>query len=101
MGCPAMLARLCLAAGCLAAAAAEMIVDLQPHGDHSIRVRVAPAGGAIVDPPAMALLFTPPPHSTAVARPGPHALTNGNLKVEVEPRRPPACSRPRGSPTAR
>jgi alpha-D-xyloside xylohydrolase len=63
---------------------AAMVVDLQPHGDHSIRVRVAPDSGAITDPPAMALLFTPPPLSTATER-GPNSLTNGNLKVEVDP----------------
>merc|ERR1719223_1909480 len=65
-------------------ASAAVVVDLQPHGDHSIRVRVAPEGGAIADPPAMALLYTPPPLSTATSR-GPNSLTNGNLKVEVDP----------------
>ena len=78
--------RAALSALALAAtASAAMVVDLQPHGDHSIRVRVAPEGGAIVDPPAMALLFVPPPLSTATARDGPNSLTNGNLKVVVDP----------------
>eukprot|EP01043_Picozoa_sp_COSAG02_P058814 COSAG02_NODE_7384_length_3039_cov_9.723391_1_plen_496_part_00 len=68
----------------VASASAAVVVDLQPHGDHSIRVRVAPEGGAITDPPAMALLYTPPPLSTATSR-GPNSLINGNLKVEIDP----------------
>ena len=71
--------------GALGSVRGAMMVDLQPHGDHSIRVRIAPSGSAIVDPPAMALLFTPPQHSTPVSSGGANSLTNGNLKVDVDP----------------
>jgi alpha-D-xyloside xylohydrolase len=65
--------------------AAAFVVQLDAHGDHSIRVRVAPAGGKIVDPPVMALTPTSPPLSTLTRREGANTLTNGNLKVRVDP----------------
>ena len=71
----------------LAAAAIPtgVVVQLDAHGDNSIRIRVAPPGGAIVDPPVMPLLFTPPPLSTATHREGANTMTNGNLKITVDP----------------
>lgn len=68
-----------------ASASAAMVVDLQAHADHSIRVRVAPSGGKIVDPPVMALLSTPPRMTTQTLRESANTLTNGNLKVVVDP----------------
>eukprot|EP01052_Picozoa_sp_SAG31_P015453 SAG31_NODE_993_length_10512_cov_20.777202_1_plen_270_part_00 len=69
----------------LPSARPALIVDLKAHADHSIRVRVAPAGGKIVDPPAMALLDEPPLLTTATHHEGANTLTNGNLKVAVDP----------------
>lgn len=64
---------------------AAPVVQLDPWGDDSVRIRIAEAGTAIVDPPLMALGSTTPPPSPAAVRPGPLKLSNGNLDVEADP----------------
>ena len=69
--------------------AAGLQVQLDPWGDDSIRVRIAPPGLGMSDPPIRGLLPTPPASATPVTRspPGdaPETLTNGNLLVAVDP----------------
>ena len=62
------------------------VVQLDPWGDDSIRIRIAPTGSPIVNPPLMALeSSTPPtPTSSSVVRAGALRLTNGNLQVDVD-----------------
>ena len=64
------------------------VVQLDAVGAHSIRVRQAPPGGAIVQPPLQALMDdgpSPPSDPTAVRRDGPLSLANGNLLVVADP----------------
>jgi hypothetical protein len=65
-----------------ASAAAQPVVQLDPHGRDSIRVRIAPAGGAIVDN-AFAPYAPPPPPTSRVARTA-SSLTVGNLLVAFD-----------------
>lgn len=62
------------------------LVQLDAFGDNSIRVRVAPASGAITDPPLQALLQggERPVTRTRVTVAAPNDLTNGNLRVAVD-----------------
>lgn len=59
--------------------------QLTPWADNSIRVQIAAAGNAIQDPPLMALLDSPPNLSTSVAGDGLLQLSNGNLRVDIDP----------------
>jgi hypothetical protein len=72
------------AAAATRAAAALPVVQLDAWGTDSIRVRIAPSGSAIVDPPMMALL---PNGSTAAGacagQPAATCITSGNLQVAV------------------
>ena len=73
------------AAWILGGTSAAPVVQLDPWGDDSVRIRIGPAGASIVDPPLMALDSTTPPASSTVAtRLGQLRLTNGNLDVEVD-----------------
>ena len=74
---------LALAAGTARAQAPAFQLD--PFGDNAIRVRVAPPGNGIVQPPLQALLDSPPATRTRVARADANSLTNGNLAVAVDP----------------
>ena len=60
------------------------VVQLDPFADNSIRVRVAPPGGAISSPPLQALLASAPAFH-AVRHDSAFALTNGNLRVTLDP----------------
>ena len=53
---------------------------LDPWGANSVRVRAAPPGSPIVDPPVQGLLPRSHPHSSSST----HHLTNGNLRVRVD-----------------
>ena len=68
-----------------AAARAQLAVQLDPFASNSIRVRIAPPGLPIADPPLMALLSDPPASSTAASGDGASSLTNGNLRITVDP----------------
>jgi alpha-D-xyloside xylohydrolase len=62
------------------------IVQLDAWGDDSIRIRIAPPGSQIVDPPLMALDSpTPPTLTTRVEGAGTQNVANGNLAVSVDP----------------
>jgi len=63
----------------------QNVVQLDPYGDDSIRVRVAPPGGFITEPPLQALIGSPPASSTFSSGDGATTLTNGNLRVTVDP----------------
>lgn len=88
---PLLAVGLCLLAADLSAG---LPVQLDTFGRNSIRVRVAPAGQAIVDPPLQALLVnsSSPRQGPSGARGGPAlvataqglTLTNGNLQVAVD-----------------
>ena len=69
----------------LAAAQAPGPTQLDPYGANSIRVRVAPAGGAITEPPLQALAGTPPSQGAPAAGDGVLTLSNGNLRVALDP----------------
>lgn len=66
-------------------AAAAPVVQLDPWGSDSIRVRIAPSGGSIVEPPLMALGSTVPPPSSFSSQETPFRLTVGNLVVDSDP----------------
>ena len=68
-----------------AAARAQLAVQLDPFAANSIRVRVAPPGLPVADPILMALLPSPPASATAVSGDGASSLTNGNLRITVDP----------------
>ena len=76
-------------AACLlaTASAAPLLTQLDAFGDDSIRVRVAPPGGSITEPGLQALLMGAerPATRTAVSRGAEGSLTNGNLRVAVDP----------------
>jgi hypothetical protein len=110
----------------VATAAQTQLVQLDAYADDSIRIRVAPAGGSITEPPLQvrfcafvyfcsqsicstvnstrieftyvhlifsdrktaqpqALIGTPPMSNTAVSGDGKGTLSNGNLKITVDP----------------
>lgn len=71
------------AASIINLAAAEFQLD--PFGDNSIRIRVAPPGQNIVNPELQALLLEAPTLTTSVSWEGSNSLTNGNLQVTVDP----------------
>ena len=79
-----------LGLGCGASPAA-LVVKLDPYADDSIRIRVAPAAAGITEPPLQALCNCTPAASVsaaahqAVSGDGVTSLTNGNLKVDVDP----------------
>lgn len=77
-----------VAVSAAASAAAQLpVVQLDPWGDNSVRVRIAPAGGSIVEPPLMGLLPNPPSMTSEVghgANSG-SSITVGNLLVNVDP----------------
>ena len=66
-----------------AAGAQQPVVQLDPHGRDSIRVRIAPPGGAIVDN-AFAPYAPPPPPAARVERASSSSLSNGNLLVAFD-----------------
>jgi alpha-D-xyloside xylohydrolase len=68
-----------------AVAYAQNTVQLDPFADNSIRVRVFPPGNPVSDPPLQALLPTPPSLATLAVRSGVNTLTNGNLRITVDP----------------
>ena len=72
-------------AAALAVARAQGPFQLDPYASNSIRVRVAPPGGAISDPELQALIGTPPSSATPVVREGANSLVNGNLRVTMDP----------------
>lgn len=61
------------------------VVQLDPWASDSIRVRIAPTGRSIWDPPLRGLLPTPPTLLTPSYGDGSTSLTNGNLRVDVDP----------------
>jgi alpha-D-xyloside xylohydrolase len=65
-------------------AAAQPSVQLDPFATDSIRVRVAPQGSAIADPPLRGLLPEPPSSRTLSTGDGITTLTNGNLRVDID-----------------
>ena len=71
----------------LASACAQPLIQLDAFADDSIRVRVAPPGGSITNPALQALLQAPelPNTHTPVVRESANTLTNGNLRVVVDP----------------
>lgn len=79
----ASLRRIVAAVFCAAASSAALLVQLDAVGD-GVRVRLVPAGGAIVEPPYSAFA----PNATSVRRVGPSAppvsLSNGNVHVDVD-----------------
>ena len=77
------LAALSLAALALGAAAPP-VVQLDAFGRDSVRVRIAPPGGAIVDT-AFAPYASPPPPPPSPPLRAAAALTNGNLAVAFDP----------------
>jgi alpha-D-xyloside xylohydrolase len=78
---PALLLALCA----VRLTSGQFLTQLDAFGDDSIRVRVAPPGGAITEPPLQALMEAPPPLRTAVAGDGLLQLSNGNLRVVLDP----------------
>lgn len=72
-----------LAAASASASGAAPIVQLDAWGRDSIRVRIAPPGGAIVEPPLQALLTPGPPPSPASRRSA-LGLANGDLQVTFD-----------------
>jgi alpha-D-xyloside xylohydrolase len=61
-------------------------VQLDAYGDNSIRVRIAPPGVAeVVEPSLQALIGVPPALSTQVSGDGQSSLTNGNLRITIDP----------------
>ncbi len=68
-----------------AAAQAPGPTKIDAYGANSVRVRVAPAGGAITEPPLQALAGAPPPPRTPATGDGVLTLTNGNLRVQLDP----------------
>jgi alpha-D-xyloside xylohydrolase len=74
------------AAAAVASAQAFGPTLLTPWAAHSIRVQVSGAGNPIADPPLMALDSDgPPPLATTVVGDGVTTLTNGNLRVDLDP----------------
>jgi len=70
------------------ARAQPLAFALSPWARDSVRVQVAAPGNAVADPPLMALRDDgPPPLATRAAWSGAAAqsLTNGNLRVELDP----------------
>lgn len=66
-----------------ASAAPTPLVQLDAWGTDSVRVRIAPSGGSIVDPPLSPLLI---PHPSQPKGPSSSlGLTNGNLEVSSDP----------------
>jgi len=61
-----------------------MTVQLDAWGDNSIRIRVAPKGQPIVEPPIGALLPEAPLGSNGAVLSG-HGMTHGNLRIDVDP----------------
>ena len=70
-----------LSLGHAAAAAASLATSLDAFHPNSIRVRVSAPGNAIVDPPISALKLD----GLEAGASDPTSLTNGNLKVELDP----------------
>ena len=67
------------------ASAQPYVSQLDPWGRDGIRVRLAPAGGAIYDPPLRALLASAPAGTPAgVASADGLTLTVGNLRVSLD-----------------
>lgn len=66
-----------------AVAAAPPLVQLDVWGADSVRVRIAPPGGSIVEPPYGALL-NPHPASAALSS-SPLSVTSGNLVLTADP----------------
>ena len=64
---------------------APPLVQLDAWGPNSVRIRVAPPGGSIVDPPFTPLLI-PHPSFSAAAPPLPShfTVTSGNLRVDAD-----------------
>jgi hypothetical protein len=76
-----------IAAALLGCVAAQPTVQLDALGTDGIRIRIAPPGVPIVEPPLQALLGTQVPSRRADAAPayqGPLSLTNGNLQVTAD-----------------
>ncbi len=70
---------LAFAAAVAAAAAAGPVVQLDALGG-GVRVRMAPPGGSIVDPPLSAILLPATPSASSAS-----SITNGNLLVTADP----------------
>lgn len=66
------------------AALSAPVVQLDVWGADSVRVRIAPPGGAIVDPPFGALLV-PHPAQSAHPESSPLSVSSGNLVVTADP----------------
>jgi alpha-D-xyloside xylohydrolase len=79
------IATLAILSAALALDASPPIVQLDAWGSDSVRIRVAPPGGAIVDPPYTPLLI-PHPSFSAAAPPPPSrfSITSGNLRVDAD-----------------
>ena len=60
------------------------LVQLDAWGADSVRIRIAPPGGAIVDPPFTPLLLPHPSHASAPPASSPFSVTSGNLRVEAD-----------------
>lgn len=65
------------------AAAAPPVVQLDAWGTDSVRVRIAPPGGEIVDPPFGALLVPHPTQRSSAS--STLSISNGNLVVTTDP----------------
>jgi alpha-D-xyloside xylohydrolase len=71
----------------LSAATGAPLVQLDAWGADSVRIRIAPPGGAIVDPPYTPLLIPHPSFATAAPPPPSRlSITSGNLRVEADAR---------------
>lgn len=66
----------------LASAAPSLLVQLDPWGDNAVRIRVAPPGGVIVEPPFSPLLVPHPKQQPAPS--SPLSITNGNIIVNAD-----------------
>lgn len=66
---------------CLTACSTQNVVQLDRWGTDAIRVRIAPPGGSIVEPPLMALLPGQPATAPTASS---MEVTNGNLNIVVD-----------------
>ena len=64
---------------------AANVVQLDAFADDSIRIRVAPAGNGITEPPLQALKDDGTPNCSTRITLAPNELTNGNMRVTYDP----------------
>jgi alpha-D-xyloside xylohydrolase len=63
----------------------NLVVQLTPFADNSVRVQIAPPGNTIQDPPLSALYLEQPPLTRTAGALITNGFSNGNLAVTVDP----------------